>query len=247
MYNYSTSEDSFLQHTFRQPENTNDAFYYAGNGSVYGYPQNPFNTTTAPMDSRRNMGMNGYVPNATVPFQNPTMNMGTPTEQPQNPVMPFSSYPSGTPNGCTPAFNAMAESRRNPAVAVNNAGNVNPWANQNQQMNPQIPTTPTFPQQTPNPFANPYANPYAYNAPVCPDYSTSALYNGGINGFDKKNDCWSNMYTDPRTIPQPHIDWNSCVNQQYPQPYQQYPQAPQYPKTDMTWVEMFNQNWANNR
>lgn len=246
MYNpdYPTGEGSFLQHTFRQPENTNDSFYYAGNGSVYGYPQNPFNTT-APADSRRNMGMNGYAPNTT-PFQNPTMNMGTPTgQQQQTPVMPFSSYPSGMPNGA-PAFNAMAESRRNPAVAVNNTGNVNPWANQNQQMNPQISATPAFPQQTPNPFANPTMNPY-YNAyPSYPDCRTSALYGGQFNGFDKKNGCWDNMYTDPRTIPQPHIDWNSCVNSQYQQSYQQYPQAPQYPKTDMTWVEMFKQNWANN-
>lgn len=236
MYNpdYPTNTGSFLQHTYRQPEMVNETFYYAGGGTV---TQNPFNPMTD-SDSRRNIGMyGGYNPQMS--YQQPAVQN---TNNQQTQVMPFSSYPSGVPNNGTPAFNAMAESRRNTAVAVNNNGNVNPWSNVQQ---PTAPTAPTvFPQQNANMYSNPYANPYAYNNPCC-DYQTAALYGGSFNSFDKKNGCWDNMYTEPRPIPQPYIDWNHAMNAQHVQSYQpQYPQVSQYPQTNLNWVDIAKQNWG---
>lgn len=215
----TTNTGGFLMHTYQQPQQNNDMFYYNGAGVV-----NPFATN---MDSRRNM-YTGY-------GNMPTMTAQTTPVVSEQQVMPFSTYPAGSgvtaPQTMNVGFNALAESRRNCLPVANNT---NPWA-----------TTAQQPVQTP--MCNPmYMTPqYGYG----PMQTCNALYGETINGFDKKSGAWDNMYTNPRAVAMPNIDWNAMQHNQMMQQQFQYQGIPQYPvaaypQTNMTWKEIAERNWG---
>lgn len=220
----------FSQHLYR-PEQNNSAFYYNGMNpgfnSFSSWNSSPFSTVQP--DSRRNDGLNAQ----TMP-QVPTMNMnGAPQyPQPERTVMPFSSYPQ-TP---TPQYglNSLVESRRFDNQPVN-TGN-NPWANpQPAQMPAPIMSQPTVPSAWSYPV-----NPTCYNDPSC-----AALYTNQKFGFDKSVSAWNNMYSQPRQIAPPNIDWNQNVQPQF----NQFAQPPVYPafnnnQTPMSWKDVADRNWG---
>lgn len=228
----TASGGGFLQHTYQQPNPAmNDMFYYNG-GAIC-----PFGSQSL-ADSRRNNvpGFNG--------FQNPmTPNFGQPTVTPtETPVMPFSTYPPSTP---TTGFNSLVDTRRN-NFGVPQAQGANPWATAQPQTQMSMPvqTTPQFnnPMMS-NPFSNPYLNPQMMGYTV--EASSAALYGDPSQfGFDKKAGCWDNMYTNTRPIAAPYIDWN-MTQQQSLNPVGQmgYGQMA-FPKTNRSWVEIAEQNWA---
>lgn len=233
----------FLQHTYHQPQtNPYDQMYYGG-GSVNPFDQ--FGGNNVPPDSRRNIG-----------YPNPSV-MGMNSHQPmtnngQQPVMPFSSYPSGMPNNQNaPAFNALVESRRN--MPVNNNPVSSPWANQNHTMpqqpivgmNPTPQVQPMMPQQTTQPWSNPYG--YARV-----ETSMMDLYNNHISEFDRKIPSWDNMYTSPRQIEAPFVNWNTRFGQSNCIPmtngdnvYSYQYNCPQYPKMNVSYLDIAKNNFAN--
>ena len=230
------SNGGFLQHTYHNDQSMNDMFYYNG-GAIC-----PFGSQSL-ADSRRNTNMGFGV----YPMQNPMMpNFGQPTQTTpvETQVMPFSTYPPSTPGGTTaPGFNSLVESRRNNfgAPVVQN----NPWAVQatpQQNQMPQFQPNPVMTNPFSNPFSNPYLNPQMMGYTV--EASSSALYGDASQfGFDRKAGCWDNMYTNPRMMPAPYVDWNTT--HQSLNPVGQMPGYQMaYPKTNRSWVEIAEQNWT---
>lgn len=221
---YPTASMGFGIHTC-QPQGVNNEMFYYNGGAINPFGNQPMGS------SRRDMG---YYPNQMGYGYQTQPAPVVPVEQK---VMPFSSYPSGTPTQTAPAFNSLAESRRdvNP-VATNNANPINPWAQQ-QVATPQcVPTPPVF--------SNPcMVTQYGFVGNGC-----AALYTGQSNfGFDKKSGCWDNMYTTPRPPMMPNVNWNAAnVNPMgvYQQPA--YPVA-QYPETNVSWLEIAERNWGMGR
>ena len=250
MYNPDapTTIGSFLQHTYQQPNQNsmNNSYYYNGGNpfDMYGQQQS---------DSRRNMmtnnGVNNMNNNMNFGMTNNGYGMQMQTQQQnfEQPVMPFSSYPSGVPtsqqNGM-PAFNSLVDSRRNATAVNNNAATTNPWSTANQQqqnfqMNPQQPMMQNNQMM--------YGQNYDYSQQPM---SCSSLYGSSINAFNKKDAYWDNQYTNPQFMMTPTVDWNAATNLNpmgnnmgYQQQQQQYPTMPQYPKTNMSWAEIAERNF----
>jgi hypothetical protein len=225
----------FTQHIYQQNTVPNNMFWYGGAGS--------FNMGTIPADSRRNDGMMFNQPQfptmstpTTVPqFGNPSPMMSAPTTNPSgNNGMPFSSYPATQPTQ-QPAFNSLVESRRFAPTPQTDVSN-NPWAVQNQPVQPQFPTM-TFPQTTmnvPNPWM--YSSPINYNDPNC-----TALYSNTQFGFDRGNGSWDNGCFPQRTIVPPNINWGTTQTPQYQYPtYTSFGQAP----TQVSWKDAADKNWG---
>jgi hypothetical protein len=248
MYNpdYPVSAGAgFIQHTY-QPQQTNQTTYFYGGNTC----TNPFEMYGGQPDSRRNQY--GAFPTPT----NPTYPQPVQQATQEQAVMPYSSYPSNVPtNNAAPqmGFNALVESRRNAAAVTNQQNAANPWNNTNAATASTSPypyqtmSTPTMaptmmPQQSP--YGMMPQNPYGYGYGV--EQASYDLYvNNNPLGFDKKNGCWENCYTQPRTIPVPNIQWNQPVNlnPMGTQPNPAYPIS-SYPKTNMSWKEIAERNWG---
>lgn len=165
------------------------------------------------------------------PFQNSDSrrNSGYCTSNNQNPF----DHPQAFQQPSAPAYglNQMMESRRNMDMPSNN-----PWAQTwtPQYQQPQQNQYPTQPYVQ-NPFTNQIA--YTYNA------NTAALYsNDDMFGFDKKDMCWNNAYTNPRQIPTPNIDWSNTNNMN--NGFNDWRTEPQYPiQTNTTsWRDIAEKN-----
>lgn len=209
---------SFLSHTFQNPNGgVNNSFYYPGAN------MSAFNQPTYYPDSRRNDG----VPAAA--------NFNTqPQALPQTPVMPFSSYPTTSPQPQTPGFNSLVESRRfDQPTSVGS----NPWAQPQPQ--PQF-TAPITPQpQTPSPWS--------YQTQQSPyDPNCAALYSNPNFGYDRSSSAWDGIYAAPRPIEPPVINWQQPQVNMYPS--QQQPTYPAFNtlKTNMSWRDIAEKNWASN-
>jgi hypothetical protein len=229
----------FSQHLYH-PEQNNSAFYYGGTGydfnfssNPYNFNSNPFNNTVQP-DSRRNDGLNPQImPQVPTMPTMPTMSGVTTYPQAEKGVMPFSSYPS-TSQSPQYGFNSLVESRRfdNQPTDMGN----NPWANpQPAQMPAPIVSQPT----TPSAWSY-QPNPTYYNDPSC-----AALYTNQKFGFDRSTSAWNNMYSTPRQIAPPNIDWNRGTQQ----PINQYAQPPVYPafsntQAPVSWKDVADRNWG---
>jgi hypothetical protein len=222
----------FIQHTYRPDQSTNNMFWYGGVGA--------FNASTIPADSRRNDGMAMYaMPQfpQSMPTMMPSTNMPiTPTTNPVGNGMPFSSYPNNQQNA-QPAFNSLVESRRfapTPQVDVSS----NPWATQNQPVQPQFPVSQPTPQcvNVPNPWM--YAGNINYNDPNC-----TALYSNTNFGFDKGTGAWDNSCVPQKTIIPPAINWGQPVQPQYQQPTFAS-MSFNYPQTQTSWKDTADRNWG---
>lgn len=259
MYNPDapTEIGSFLQHTYQQPtQNPMDSSFYYNDGST-----NPFDTYgQLQSDSRRNIMANNNMCNMNntnlYGMNTYGMNNGynTQMQQPvvEQPIMPFSTYPSGMPNQqqqLQPAFNSLVDSRRNATAVNNNANTTNPWATTNQQ--PMQPAQGYQMNQAQQPMQYNNQMYYSNMQPAC-----SSLYGNSINNFNKKDAYWDNQYTNPQYLMTPNVNWNASTNlnpmgnmntqqQQYQQPQQMYGNMAQYPKTNMSWVEIVEKNWSN--
>lgn len=252
MYNPDapTTVGSFLQHTYQQPNQNsmNNSYYYNGGNpfDMYGQQQS---------DSRRNMMTNNVMNNMNqyggMNNNGYGMQMQTQQQNFEQPVMPFSSYPSGVPTtqqNDVPAFNSLVDSRRNATAVNNNAATTNPWSTANQQQqNFQMNQNMMNPQQSMlyNNSQMMYGQSYDY---MQQPMSCSSLYGNSINAFNKKDAYWDNQYTNPQFMMTPNVNWNATTNlnpmgNMGYQQQQQYPTMPQYPKTNMSWAEIAERNF----
>lgn len=257
MYNPDYPVDngnSFLMHTYQQPQQNNTMYWNGGYGMMGGMQYD--------MNSRRNFNpvnpfqQYGQVPNV-IPQQNvnpfaPQQNNGS---IPESMVQPFGTYPPATPNGAQPALNQFIDSRRNNMNPVQVNQN-NPWATpqSTQQAQPQQQQMPQFPAYPSSLPANYGWDPYGFNCGFKVDMTTAALYNPqSVPSFDRNNS-WDNCYTKYRPLMSPYnIDWRG-QNAQYqqnpfslqaPQPVQQMPQYPvQQYNVPQNWNDAAERNWA---
>lgn len=202
----------------------NETFFYGG-------PTNPFGDQSL-VDSRRNIQMYGQQP-GNVPMYGMNAN--------QSCINPST----------TPAFNALVESRRNNVGGAinNNNATTNPWAQQQASINPQIPNNinPVANNYQNNAFMSPYMN-TQYSNMCCGGFDyvnpcgNISMYANPNLTFDKKSNYWDNVYTRPRSIVPPVVNWNAATNPQSQQ--SMYYSMPQYPVTHKTWQEITEENWS---
>jgi hypothetical protein len=228
---------SFMDHTYLQPEQNMNMFWYSG------APQMPFGGQPGYYpDSRRNEGAQNY-PNQ------PQSQVPLPSMLQQPPVLPFSSYPVNNQpamnvpaTNVQPGFNSLVESRRFDNQPASTG--INPWATQT-----AVPATPTpqpfTPPVTPQPqIPNPWTYQPQYNSYMDPN--CAALYCQHNFSFDKTN-AWDNVYTRPRPVEPPTINWNQQGYQNQPS----YVQTTTYPafncnanRTQVSWMDIADQNWG---